>query len=89
MYLPEQMIPNCEDEENGRKRKVGPPGQGAPVPPGQGGTGPLRQGATGPGLGVQHHDEQWVGPPPAKRQAPEVPGYFSFFWIQTCLFKGR
>ena len=59
----EQTIPNCE-EEDGRKRKV----SGRQATP-----GPAGQSEAG-AVGQQHHDEQWVGPP-AKRQAPEVPGY--------------
>ena len=73
--MPEQMITNC-GEEDGRKRKVGGR-QADPAPAGPSEAGPLGGplgGALGGPLGHQQHDEQWVGPP-AKRQAPEVPGY--------------
>ena len=69
--MPEQMITNC-GEEDGRKRKVGGR-QADPAPAAPSEAGPLG-GALGGPLGHQQHDEQWVGPP-AKRQAPEVPGY--------------
>ena len=61
--MPEQIITNCGDDD-GRKRKVSGM-QATPGPAGQSDAG---------SVGQQHHDEQWVGPP-AKRQAPEVPGY--------------
>ena len=59
----EQIIANCGDDD-GRKRKV----CGMQATP-----GPAGQSEAG-SIGQQHHDEQWVGPP-AKRQAPQVPGY--------------
>ena len=65
--MPEQMITNC-GEDDGRKRKVGGR-QADPAP-----AAPSEAGPLGGALGHQQHDEQWVGPP-AKRQAPEVPGY--------------
>ena len=61
--MPEQIITNCGDDD-GRKRKV----SGMQATP-----GPAGQSEAG-SIGQQHHDEQWVGPP-AKRQAPQVPGY--------------